>query len=157
MVDKLVTVGLITQADLDRRRLGLQEHTVALREEMLSLDDVFEYLGQTARAKAVPPEEITSNHITKDTEKVATPDRSPDRSQQAEKAARDTESPWHDNPFLVIPLLIGFFPLGFYALYINSKLSRKSKVIITMAWISLVIVGTIVSSAWLQWPLSLGF
>jgi hypothetical protein len=157
MVDKLVTVGLITQADLDRRRLGLQEHTVALREEMLSLDDVFEYLGQTAPAKPVPPEEITSNHITKDTKKLATPDKSPHRPQQAEQAPRDIKSPWHDNPLLVIPLLIGFFPLGFYALYINSKLSRKSKVIITMAWISLVIVGTIVSSAWLQWPLSLGF
>jgi hypothetical protein len=156
MVDKLVTVGLITQADLDRRRLGLQEHTVALREEMLSLDDVFEYLGQTAPAKPVPPAEITSNHITKDT-KQATPDKSPDIPQQAEQAPRDIESPWHDNPLIMIPLLIGFFPLGFYALYINSKLSTKSKIIITLTWVSLVIVSMIVASEWLQWPWSLGF
>lgn len=157
MVDKLVTVGLITQADLDRRRLGLQEHTVALREEMLSLDDVFEYLGQTAPAKAVQPEEIRSDHITKDTKKPAAPDKSPERPQQAEQAPRATKSPWHDNPLIVIVSLIGLFPLGFYALYLNSKLSRKSKVIITMAWISLVIVGMIVATEWLDWPWFPGF
>jgi hypothetical protein len=157
MVDKLVAVGLITQADLDRRRLGLQEHTVALREEMLSLDDVFEYLGQTAPAKAVPPEEIKLDQITKDTKKLAAPDKSPERPQQAEQAPRDIESHWHDNPLIVIVSLISLFPLGFYALYLNSKLSRKSKVIITMVWISLVIVGMIVASEWLDLPWFPGF
>ncbi len=157
MVDKLVTVGLITQADLDRRRLGLQEHTVALREEMLSLDDVFEYLGQTAPVKAVPPEEIKSDQITKDTKKLDAPDKSPERPQQAEQAAMAIKCPWHDNPLIVIISLIGLFPLGFYALYLNSTLSRISKVIITMAWISLVIVGATVASEWLQWPRSPGF
>ncbi len=157
MVDKLVAVGLITQADLDRRKLGLQEHTVALREEMLSLDDVFEYLGQTAPAKAVPPEEIKLDQITKDTKKLAAPDKSPERPQQTEQAPRDIESHWHDNPLIVIVSLISLFPLGFYALYLNSKLSIKSKVIITMVWISLVIVGMIVASEWLDLPWFPGF
>jgi hypothetical protein len=157
MVDKLVAVGLITQADLDRRRLGLQEHTVCLREEMLSLDDVFEYLGQTAPAKAVPPEKKKLDQITKDTKTPAVPDNIPVSPQQTEEAPLAIKSPWHDNPLIVIPLLIGFFPLGFYALYLDSKLSRISKVIITMAWISLVIVGATVASEWLQWPRSPGF
>ena len=157
MVDKLVTVGLITQADLDRRRLGLQEHTVALREEMLSLDDVFEYLGQTVPAKAVPPEEIKLDQIAKDTKKLAAPDISPARPQQAEQAPMAFKSPWHDNPLIVIPLLIGFFPLGFYALYLNSKLSTRNKSLITVAWISLAIISLILASEWLPWPWSLGF
>ena len=156
MVDKLVAVGLITQVDLDRRRLGLQEHTVALREEMLSLDDVFEYLGQIAPAKAVPPEEIKSDQITKDTKKLDAPDKSPERPQHAVQAPVAIKSPWHDDPLIVIISLIGLFPLGFYALYLNSKLSRKSKVIITMTWVSLVIVSMIVASEWLDWSWFLG-
>ncbi len=157
MVDKLVAVGLITQADLDRRRLGLQEHTVALREEMLSIDDVFEYLGQIAPAKAVPPEEIRSDGITKHTKKLAAPDKNAERPRQAEQVPSHIESRWHDNPLIVILSLIGLFPLGFYALYLNSKLSRISKVIITIAWISLVIVTMIVASEQLDWPWFPGF
>jgi hypothetical protein len=151
MVDKLVAVGLITQADLDRRRLGLQEHTVALREEMLSLDDVFEYLEQTAPAKAVQPEEIKSDQITKDTKKLAAPDKSPERPQQAEQAPMAIESAWYDNPLIMIVSLIGLFPLGFYALYLNSKLSAANKGLIIVVWISLVIVSMIVASEWLDW------
>jgi hypothetical protein len=156
MVDKLVTVGLITQADLDRRRLGLQEHTVALREEMLSLDDVFEYLGQTAPVKAVPPEEIKSDQITKDTKKLDAPDKSPGRPRQVEQAPLAIKSPWHDNPLIVIISLIGLFPVGFYALYLNSKLSTANKGLIIVVWISLVIVGMIVASEWLDWSWFLG-
>jgi hypothetical protein len=156
MVDKLVAVGLITQADLDRRRLGLQEHTVSLREEMLSLDDVFEYLGQTAPAKAVQPEEIRSDQITKDTKKLAAPDKSPERPQQAEQASMAIESAWYDNPLIMIVSLIGLFPLGFYALYLNSKLSTANKGLIIVVWISLVIVGMIVASEWLDWSWSPG-
>jgi hypothetical protein len=156
MVDKLVAVGLITQADLDRRRLGLQEHTVSLREEMLSLDDVFEYLGQTAPAKAVQPEEIRSDQITKDTKKLAAPDKSPERPQQAEQASMAIESAWYDNPLIMIVSLIGLFPLGFYALYLNSKLSTANKGLIIVVWISLVIVSMIVASEWLDWSWSPG-
>lgn len=156
MVDKLVTVGLITEADLDRRRLGLQEHTVALREEMLSLDDVFEYLGQTAPVKAVPPEEIKSDQIAKDTKKLDAPDTSPGRPRHVEQAPVAIKSPWHDNPLIVIISLIGLFPLGFYALYLNSKLSTANKGLIIVVWISLVIVGMIVASEWLDWSWFLG-
>jgi hypothetical protein len=156
MVDKLVAVGLITQADLDRRRLGLQEHTVALREEMLSLDDVFEYLRQTAPAKAVQPEEIRSDYTAQDTKKLAAPDKSPERPRQAEQATMAIKSPWHDNPLIVIPLLIGFCPLGFYALYRNSKLSTRNKCLIVVVWMSLAIISLTLASEWLQRPWFLG-
>jgi hypothetical protein len=152
MVDKLVAVGLITEADLDRRRLGIQEHTVALREEMLSLDDVFEYLGQTAPVKAVPPEEIELDQITKDTKKLDAPDKSPERLRQVEQAPAAIKSPWHDNPLIVIISLIGLFPLGFYALYLNSKLSTANKGLIIVVWMSLVIVSMTVASEWLDLP-----
>jgi hypothetical protein len=157
MVDKLVAVGLITQADLDRRRLGLQEHTVSLREEMLSLDDVFEYLGKTAPAKTVPPKEIKSDRVTKASKKAAVQDKSSERPQPAEQAPMANKNPWYDNPLIVILSLISLFPLGFYALYLNSKLSTISKGLITVAWILMAIIGLVLASQWLDWPWFPGF
>jgi hypothetical protein len=153
MVDKLVGVRLISQADLDLRRLGIQENTVALREEMLGLTDLYKYLGKPAPRKAAqleaPKPEQT---IIEDTREATPPDNGAHRPQQMKQSAPVVESHWHDNPLVLIITLICVFPLGFYALYLNSRMSGRDKTLIIFIWISLVFVSLILASEWLQWP-----
>jgi hypothetical protein len=153
MVDKLVGVKLITQADLDLRRLGIQENTVALREEMVGLTDMYKYLGQPAPRKtaqlASPKPEQT---IIENTREVTPPDNGAHRPQQVKQSPPVVESHWHDNPLVLIITLICVFPLGFYALYLNSRLSGRDKRLIIFIWISLVFVSLTLASEWLQWP-----
>ncbi|MGB6066650.1 MAG: hypothetical protein WBG50_17735 [Desulfomonilaceae bacterium] len=49
LFDKMMDVGLIPQADLDRKSLGLEVHTVALSEELLTLSSLYEALGANAQ------------------------------------------------------------------------------------------------------------
>ncbi|MBI4966251.1 MAG: hypothetical protein HY913_23430 [Desulfomonile tiedjei] len=144
LLDKLVTVGLITQADLDRRALGLEQHTVALSEEMLNLTYILKHLEQeqaTSRAeKKDPPEPSIAVQPAKDnTPKKALPVNN--NNEKPRKPVHGTRSDprWHDNSFLAIVLLIVFFPLGFYALYLNSRMTRRVKGLMITIWSVLVI------------------
>jgi hypothetical protein len=138
MVDKLVGVGLITQADLDRRRFGLQENTVALSEEMLGLTDVFAYLGQMTPKKMVQTEPSEPDPIIEVAKKEPSPDKGAEMSTLKEQAPPQVESPSHDNA-----------P--------KSNLSSKSNALIIAACISLVIVSLVLVSEWLDWAWFPGF
>jgi hypothetical protein len=152
MVDKLVGVGLITQADLDLRRLGIQENTVALREEMLGLTDVYRYLGRPAPQETVKIEAQTPEQIVEDTKEVASAGNGADRLEAVEQCPPIIERHWHDSTLAIVAALICLFPLGFYALYLNSKLTRRDKRLIIFIWMSLVFVSLMLASEWLQWP-----
>jgi hypothetical protein len=132
---------LIKQADLDQRRLGIQENTVALSGEMLDFADLLRHLELPAQKKAVQPEALKPVQITRETIKVTSFDKTTEKPQQVEQAPRMVELHWYDDPFMLVLTLIGLFPLGFYALYLNSQLPKKSKAIIIVAWTSLVVVG----------------
>ena len=45
LFDKMMAVGLITQADIDQRSLAYQEHTVTLTEDVADLGAELEYSG----------------------------------------------------------------------------------------------------------------
>lgn len=145
LFDKLTKVGLITQTDLDRRNLGLQEHTVALDEEMLSLSSIYKYLNAIVKpeATATPQErpERRPRPVSQKILKAEAPAVKKELAQTKETKlsvpADDTASNWYDSAVIAILLLIVLFPLGLYALYLNSKFSRGFKGILVVAWTAL--------------------
>ncbi len=122
MADKLITVGLITQADLDLRRVGLQEHTVALSEDVLT--DVLNYLGQTAPGKAVELDAPEPEEIRKGIKKGISLDKGTEISPQVEQARSVVLDPPSNNA-----------P--------NSKQPSKSNALMIAVSISLVIVSLV--------------
>ncbi|HMK34941.1 MAG TPA: hypothetical protein VK463_07745 [Desulfomonilaceae bacterium] len=147
LFDKLKSRGLITQADLDRRRLD-DEHTVDLKEEKLSFADALQQLGldeqrpapveiQTLSQLPVsPPHEIrpptTTVHEPAGHEEVPAPS---EREDEHGKEAFGRH--WFDNPFALIGALLVFFPAGIYALCRNNLLSVPAKIAIVLVWAAL--------------------
>jgi hypothetical protein len=151
LFDKLVVLGIITQGDLDRRSLGLQQHTVALSgEDILSLTGVLQHLGpehHKTETKVAPHRSAGSPHTGKDTTKiVASPNKSGDKELPEIDWETGTEARWYDNPYLVVLSLIGLFPLGLYALYQSNGLSRRLKAIVAVAWLSLALFALLLVS-----------
>ncbi|MGO9569451.1 MAG: hypothetical protein ACLP5H_18110, partial [Desulfomonilaceae bacterium] len=79
---------------------------------------------------------------------------------EAKVSAQPYGTPWYDRPTIVVLLLIGLFPLGFYALYRNSKFSMGIKSLLIVGWVLLVIIylvlltGKILPEAGLHFLLS---
>jgi hypothetical protein len=58
-------------------------------------------------------------------------------TQTVRRVARQRETSWYDNALFVVLLMVGLFPLGFFALYRNSTLALEAKAVIAMAWLLL--------------------
>jgi len=147
LFNKLVATESITQSDLDRRRLGF-EHTVDLREEAASHGQALKHLFEQPTATAAKPQphpELlkVSQTVKGDTEKEEIP--SENKVLKPIRTIRQPVAPhtliWYDKLVVVISLLLVFFPLGFYALYLNSRLSVGIKILVAAIWILLVIIG----------------
>ncbi len=148
LYDKLLSLGVITQMDLDRRRLGMEDDTVDFREINLQLSDALTQLGFNSRASsAIETEtessEASANSIIKGTKdkKIAAPGPKADRTIQGE--SRDVgrfEDFWYDKPIILILLLLGFFPLGFYGLYRTRRIAKATRAFIILGWFSVVAV-----------------
>ncbi|MBI5572666.1 MAG: hypothetical protein HY914_22170 [Desulfomonile tiedjei] len=153
---KLTTVGAITQSDLARRSVGF-DHTVSLKEDLMSFSYVMKQLGhgsadglaaagQGKQAQAIRTvQHQPARHTTPSADKAATP------AKPVRPDARPRETSWYDNALVVILLLLGLFPLGFFALYRNSTLAPETKAVITMAWVILASALLIVISAGTGW------
>jgi hypothetical protein len=136
MADKLISVGLITQADLDLRRVGLQENTVALSEEMLDLFESFRQLAPVTSERVSQPQASKPEQIEKNAKKVTSLDESDEKKQQAEQPPPVIASRSYDDA---------------------PKHSAKSKAMIIAVCISLVIVSLVLAWELLAWHLIPGF
>jgi hypothetical protein len=146
LFDKLISAGLITQVDLDRRHLGI-DHTVDLREEMLSLSGALRYYGvglpaPSAGGAESRPEQSETDGIAKEDSRTAlsSGEKHSKKFQEARENPNSGRIAWYDKPFVVALLLMGPFPLGFYALYRNSTVSIEIKSAIIAGWFPLVII-----------------
>jgi len=147
LFDKLLSAGLITQADLNQRHL-LNDHTVDLREDMLSFTGALQQLGLAAPGSATgdgdaQPKAPRANHTlngrTKE-EKALSHEKRSKTVPEAKVRAEPYKTPWYDRPDIVVILLTGLFPLGLYALYRNSTFSRGIKSLLIVGWILLVMI-----------------
>ena len=121
LYDKLLSLGVITQMDVDRRRLGMEDDTIDFREMSLDLSDALTQLGFNSTASSAVEIETESsqssaNPIVKDTKEneIAGSGTKADRASQRE--SRDVgqlKDSWYNKPLILILLLLGFFPLGF--------------------------------------------
>ncbi len=145
LFDKLVTAGLLTRGDFDRRGLGIDD-TVDLREEMLSLSGALRYYDADLpgpppdRAKRGPKQSDTDSIVKQDSNTA--PPSGENHNKEVQEASENPKSvriTWYDKPVIVMLLLIGLFPLGFYALYRNSTFSTTRKVFMTAVWVLLAI------------------
>jgi hypothetical protein len=149
MFDKLIAGGLITQADLNRRSFGI-EHTVDLREELPTLSQVLRHLGQPSPFKPAEPEKPKQPEPPKIEAVVESKPEGPiDFDKIDGKEIHDVKddvpsetakTPWFDKPALVVLMLIVLFPVGFYGLYRNSKISIVTKIAITALWLLIAVI-----------------
>ena len=147
LFDKLLSAGLITQADLSRRHF-LNDHTVDLREEMLSFTEALQQLGLGAQgfgngdgdAQVKPPIANDTPNESRKEEEALSPEKGIRTLPQAKVSVEQHETPWYDRPTVVVLLLIGLFPLGFYALYRNSTFSTGIKPFLIVGWVLLVTI-----------------
>jgi hypothetical protein len=148
LFDKLLSADLITQADLNRRHF-LNDHTVDLREEMLSFTEALQQLGLGTLGSGngdgdAQPKPPTANHTVNESTKVAEAvslEKSSKTLPEPKVSTQPYETPWHDRPAIVVLLLIGLFPLGLYALlYRNSTFSTGIKSLLIVGWVLLLII-----------------
>jgi hypothetical protein len=168
LFDKLLSAGLITQADLNRRHF-LNDHTVDLREEMLSFTEALQQLGLTGPGSGngdgdAQPKPPKANHAPNEStnEADALSHEKNSKTQLERKVSAETyKTPWYDRPTIVVLLLIGLFPLGLYALYRNSRFSTGIKSLLIVGWVLLVtiylmlVTGKILPEAGLRFLLRL--
>jgi hypothetical protein len=148
LFDKLMSLGLLTQRDRDRRQLGIEDHTVDLREEKLSLSDAFRQLGLHATTSSVDeidtePVQSQIMPVTREgAEKTTAPVRRivGPKIPQESPYTESSENPWYDRPSIVILFLIGIFPLGLYGLYQTRRFSAVSKSLLIVGWMALTLV-----------------
>jgi hypothetical protein len=152
LLTKLTAASLVTQADLDRRRFGI-DHTVDLREETLDFGDALAKLGMDrspipTAIKETPPHPPPQSTVARDT-----PSRAASSSQPPERivsivhsGAEDSVRPWYDRAPNIILLLIVIFPVGLYGLYRNSTFSGTLKVMLVVAWVLLAIACLVILS-----------
>ncbi|MGB6064946.1 MAG: hypothetical protein WBG50_09060 [Desulfomonilaceae bacterium] len=141
LFDKLLSSGLITEADLDRRDF-LADHTVNLKEEMLSFTDALDQLGLNAPKSATGDEGVkpkrakvrrTLNERTEAAEPISPRNRR-ETSQEEKVSSGSHRTPWYDRPAIVMLLLVGLFPLGLYTLCQKSTFSIRVKLSMIVGW-----------------------
>ena len=151
---KLMARGLITQEILDHRGSEM-EHTIDLRDEMLSLDHALRTLGTTvfptdnrvARTRQEESDRLIERPGRKDS-----PVRKIDEQPVPESGPTAVvKPPWYDSILLTTVCLIVCFPLGFYALYRNSRLSVLLKVSMAAGWIILLTAALALIFNFLGW------
>ena len=132
--------------DIDRRRLGIEDDTIDFREMSLELSEALTQLGSNSTASSAVEIEIESrqfsaNPIVKDTKerKIAGSAPKTDRTFQREsRDVRRSEDLWYDKPIIMITLLLGFFPLGFYGLYRTRRITASIKALMALVWFAAV-------------------
>lgn len=124
LFNKLLAAGLISQEEIDRRYLGIDD-TVDLKEDMLSLSGALRAYGVGLPASSNKNEEprrrqAKVSRSVKDSTKQERRSLNVKEAHQAEDVERSTGSDnraWYLQPIAVSAVLITLFVLGLYALY----------------------------------------
>ncbi|MEW6347735.1 MAG: hypothetical protein AB1646_01625 [Thermodesulfobacteriota bacterium] len=157
---KLVRLGIITQDDLDGRFDGV-DNTVDLREDMLSVTRLLKLADQPVSAAAgkvtQPERRRPAPLLTQHANRASGGDRDVGKPDPRPQKIENVATRWYHNPITTVLLLISFFPLGFYALYLNSRMSGASKCGIAVAWTVLLVVGLVLVPELSDWKLLPGF
>ena len=154
---KLTAVGAITQSDLARRSVGF-DHTVSLKEDLMSFSYVMKQLGHdTAGERPAPtdpgrPEQgLRAAQGQAGRQAIPLVNQPTTPTQPMTLDARQHETSWYDSALVVVLLMVGLFPLGFFALYRNSTLALEAKAVITMGWVILASALLIIMSGATGW------
>jgi hypothetical protein len=159
LFNKLISAGLITEADLVRRISFDADHTVDLREEKLSFSDALLQLGldkhesSNADAKMLLTKSVAVQPVKEFSaaETLATDKNRREslgyNARDSRQNARQGESAWYNNHAVLGFLLIALFPLGFYGLYRNVALSSRVKAVILLAWVGIAVVSLLLFQA----------
>ena len=153
LFEKLISLGLLTQADCDRRRLGHDDHTIDLREDKLSLSDALMQLGINSRPSSAveienePGQHTVVNDVANDNgERLSSANKENEPNPEERRSANPLEIAWYDRPIILMLVLLGIFPLGFYGLYQNRRMSVGIKACIVVGWFAAVTAWALVLS-----------
>jgi hypothetical protein len=152
LLRKLTSLGLLTDADFERRRLGHDDNTIDLREDKLSLSDALMKLGidrsnaSPIEIESVPKETIVDNDADGNGEMGSLSTVHPqDRPvPEVRPSARESDNLWYDRPIILILVLLGLFPLGIYGIFRTNKLSVGIKACIIVGWTAIVVVLSLI-------------
>jgi len=142
LYDKLLSLGVITQMDMDRRRLVMEDDTIDFREMSLDLSDALTQLGFNSTASSAVEIETESsqssaNPIVKDTKENEIAGSGPKADRAFQRESRDVgrlKDSWYDKPLILILLLLGFFPLGLYGLHRTRRITASIKALMFLVW-----------------------
>ena len=152
LLNKLLSLGLLTERDLVRIRADIEDHSVDLREIQPDLIDAFKSLGFDSPASSparLEPEsdQSTVKPVARSTTKkeIAGSSQKTDRAFQRE--SRDVGpfvEHWYDKPIILTLLLLSFFPLGFYGLYRTRRITAPVKLFMILGWFAVAAVCVLV-------------
>ncbi len=149
LLNKLLSLGLLSEKDLFRMRADIEDHSVDLREIQPDLSDAFKTLGFGSAAPSparLEPKfgQSTVKPVAKSTIKkeIAGTKQNADREPQKKgRGLGSLEEGWYDKPIILTILLISpLFPLGFYGLYRTRRISSPIKAFIILGWFALAAV-----------------
>ena len=95
--------------------------------------------GDEAAQPVTPRANQTFEKSTKE-EEAPSCEKSSKVFPQVKRLAKPYETAWYDRAVTVVLLLVGFFPMGIYALYRNSTFSAGIKISLVVGWALLVII-----------------
>jgi hypothetical protein len=151
LCNKLLSMGLLAQADLDRRPAPLADQTVDLREFQRELGDALKHLGfgstAPSTAEAVPRSQQSAVSLVVGTEKeeiAGTGEKTAGTFQRESRDPGPSAGTWYDQPIVLGLVLLGLFPLGFYGLYQTRTIAPATKGFIILAWFALAVVWGLV-------------
>lgn len=135
---KLVEAGLLSQSELDNRSRDFSASDKGLQGGVTGKLARPERDDQGNRRsdgnQSTPLDPLRKQAATNGPSSEPMPE-----SSQGPK--KSPERQWYDNPWILALLLICLFPVGFYALYRNTRLSRGIKAGIACAWLVLAVVS----------------
>ncbi len=122
--------------------------TVHLREETLTVSDAFRILGlgstpSSAVAIDAEPEQSPVSPIEKgkaEKNVAFVENDSESKSRPDSPGTGLFEAQWYDRPIVLIPVLIGVFPMGLYGLYRTGRFSTVTKLLFIVGWLAVTLV-----------------
>jgi hypothetical protein len=142
-----LSMGLLAQADLDRRPVPLADQTVDLREFQRELGDALKHLGFNSAAPSTaegePRSQQSAMNLIVGPKKEEVAGAGHKTAETFQRESRDTgpsKVTWYDQPIVLVLVLLGLFPLGFYGLYQTRTVAPATKGFIILAWFTLAVV-----------------
>ena len=111
LFEKLISLGLLTQADCDRGRPGRDDHTIDLREDKLSLSDALMQLrvnscpSSAVEIENEPRQRTVVNDVANgngERERPSTANKENEPNPEERLSANPLEIAWYDRPIILM-------------------------------------------------------